>query len=348
MRHRSSIDSHTPRVPIIRSTLPGEENQDSQVKLAQDHTAIKSNTMGNAPLFQNVSTRANSAPQIDISRLAARKFHLTKDSVSRSHQVLATNGSIRKRTRSQRGDVAVFSERTRDIYDAIVTSRIPDSTSSYRLSGPSNLSYSSQNDANNAIKRPNASAAEKQWRAQTWSRVKQDSNTTIAHANAARDADITASEREYETLKLAAELQKFAMEQTGEDVHVQQQFGPPRRPARFQPKPPRERHAWAEFVVPSAPEPVVVLDNPSSQEDGDEWITETYVRSVNPTIPSESDVAVAEVEKSYTSFGLLVITEEDQPAWEVFAGDESSESEDESDSSDSNGNLPVMREESIS
>ncbi|MCJ1478124.1 hypothetical protein MMC13_006800 [Lambiella insularis] len=329
--YRGSSFSCVPQVPTVRSTLQAEESHGA----LEHHLVEKPETTENSTLFQSVSACVGVASRLDMSRLVSRKFHLTQDSVSRSHQILTTKGGVQKRKKNQRDDVAVFSERTMNVFHAMVVDRTPENRGDPRLKTPSDSIVAPQKSTSYSVKRPNASAAEQIWRKQTWGRPMQGSRTTNAPHNFA-DGDTAATERDYEILKLASELQQFAKEQTGEDTELQPNLRSRKPHAKAQLKPPRERNAGTGPHISCASELAVAFDQSGDQDDSDEWITETYVRSVNSTSPGVPYAPGEDARKASSSFGLLVITEEDEPAWEIYGGDESSDSEEESDGTDSN------------
>ncbi|MCJ1383035.1 hypothetical protein MMC17_006148 [Xylographa soralifera] len=318
----------TPQVPTVRATLPGEEDLKIQRKgHSQHNSAAKSNYEKSSALFQDVPSHSQ-ALQVNRRMLGPRRFHLTKDSVSYSHQVRASKRGILKHKQSLRQNLPVFSERTKEFLSTLVLDTLSSSQDGESLQATAQHTEVTQEETKPPVKRPNASAAEKQWRAQNWQQPLQRPTAEKSPLRTHTEEEFLATLREYETLKLAAELQKFALQQTQEDT-VSRNL---ERQAKVKPKPQSGRHVHRR----DDHDQLDYHATGGNQEDETEWIVETYVREANPA--PANDIAPSAV-SSYApagDFGLLVIPEEDEPAWEVFGEDEGSDSDMSSDGSDSN------------
>ena len=319
----------TPQVPTVRVTLPGEEDLKIERKEHCQHdSAPKSNYDGSSALFQDTPLHS----QVARTTLRPRRYHLTTDSVSYSHQVRASKGGILKHKKDLHQNLPVFSERTIAFLNNLVLDTSSSSQDGAVLKATAQHNNAIPVEPEPPVKRPNASAVEKQWRTQTWQKPPQTLTADASPPRSQGEEDFLATQREYETLKLAAELQKFALQQTREDAIST----PLERQAKVKPKPQSGRHSHRQDHHD-------MLDchvTGGNREDETEWIVETYVREPNPAPANDVSSSVMPSHAPAGDFGLLVIPEEDEPAWEVFGEEEGGDSDLSSDGSDSNGEVP--------
>ncbi|MCJ1286346.1 hypothetical protein MMC26_005691 [Xylographa opegraphella] len=326
--HYTQTSKATPQVPIVRATLPGEEDLKIKRKEHYRHdSAPRPDYDRSSALFQDVSVESQ-ALQVTRKAIGPRRFHLTKDSVSYTHQVRATKQGILKHKKNVHANLPVFSEQTKELLSVLVsdTSSLNQDTEIIRVTAQH--TKVAQVETKSSIKRPNVSAVEKQWRARNWQKQVQRPTSEKPLPRAQAEEEFLATQREYETLKLAAELQKFALQQTQGDTvsnHVERQ-------AKVKPKPLSGRHVHG-------PIDHGLLDSRATegnQENETEWIVETYVREAKPAPANSVSPSAVDSYTPASDFGLLVIPEEDEPAWEVFGEDEGGDSDLSSDGSDSN------------
>ncbi|MCJ1390117.1 hypothetical protein MMC18_002975 [Xylographa bjoerkii] len=326
--HHQPDSKYAPRVPSVRATLPGEEDLKTQSKEHYQHNgAPKPNYDRSSALFQDAPTQSR-ASQVDRRRLGPRRFHLTTASILYSHQVQASKGGILKHKKGLHENLPIFSERTKEYLSTMLLDKVSASHSEEGLQVTAQHAEATLEETEPPLKRPNASAAEKQWRAQNWQKSVQRPTAEEAQVRSQAEEEFLATQREYETLKLAAELQKFAIKQTYRDALS----GNLERQAKVKPKPQLTRHAHGQSDHNLSD----YHATERTQEDECEWIIETYVRKANPAPANDAEVNVMCSDKPPVDFGLLVIPEEDEPAWEIFGEDEGIDSDDGSDSSDSN------------
>ncbi|MCJ1434943.1 hypothetical protein MMC27_004313 [Xylographa pallens] len=326
--HCKQDSKDTPQVPTVRATLPGEEDLKVQRKDRFQHDSTpKPNYDRSSALFQDAPLQGQ-ASQVSRRTLGPRRFHLTKDSVSYSHQVRASKGGILKHKKNLPENLPVFSERTKEFLSSLLLDAFSSSQDGGLLQTTAQHTKVTQEETASPVKRPNASEAEKQWRAQNWQKPVAKPPTEKPPPRPQAEEEFLATQQEYETLKLAAELQKFALQQTqGDAVSSHRE-----RQAKARPKPPsgRHNHGQEKHDLPDCP---ATKANP---EDETDWIVETYVREANPAPANDVSPTAADSYPPAGAFGLLVIAEEDEPAWEVFGEDDGGGSDVSSDGSDSN------------
>ena len=315
----------------MRATLPGEEDLQIQRKERFQHdSAPKPNYDGSSALFQDARLHSQASP-VNRRTLAPRRFHLTKDSVSYSHQVRASRRGVLKHKKDLPENLPVFSERTKEFLSSLVLDTFSSSQDGEILQATAQHTTVTQEETASPVKRPNASEAEKQWRAQNWQKPARRPTAEKPPPRSQAAEDFLATQQEYETLKLAAELQKFALQQT--TTQGAAISSPLERQAKVKPKPQPDRHGHGHDKH-DPPDHRATADN---QEDETEWIVETYVREANPAPANAASPTAANPYPPAGAFGLLVIAEEDEPAWEVFGEDDGGGSDASGDGSDSNG-----------
>ena len=193
-------------------------------------------------------------------------------------------------------------------------------------------------------RRPIASAAERTWRDKNW--AKSSEAVKAPQPALTNDEDDT-------SLALAAELQKFALQQS-EELSPKPALGRPRvggelkgslpsgrqrNPLKFQPKPPLPRRLYQG--QPDAME----IGNESDSE----YVYDFYIRVPIPVAsPTTTDVTqnsnnapavYNDISAKDENIGYLVIRPQDEEAWEEFIFDMQNSSDEEKwegDSDDSN------------
>ena len=275
-------------------------------------------------------------------------FHLSKERASArlrhssSASSLHSLRGIRKHGRLPYGAVAVISEqkkaqRRQQIQRQISLQQLAESKQDDKLpDDPAQVQTQ---------KRPNASAAERKWRHEHWTKSAQD-------VSMKDDTPHDDSVEDEASLALAAELQQFAMQESAkdasapsptppteaqtprleadEDLYAQQLRGA--KPLKYQPKPqpPRNRE----------PPAVLVAEDPE-----DDWVYDTYVREYHDPMSAAPDKPMIDASQPKPieppvadNVGYLVIRTEDEEAWEELMSDgEGSEEERWEDEDDSNG-----------
>ena len=183
-------------------------------------------------------------------------------------------------------------------------------------------------------KRPNATAAERKWRAENWGKsFEPEQANDIAH-KAAESVKKPSNQWHYGSIKLAAELHEIALQETqAQDV---------RRPGepKVKPKPPRPRQSntqhlaihenWDEDM------PDVDLD------DETEFVLDTYVilNTQQNDLPNSTAQYIDSLQGIENgNVGVLVIEDEEEALWETFGEDQESDREWNSEEEDENGLL---------
>jgi len=176
-------------------------------------------------------------------------------------------------------------------------------------------------------KRPVKTPAEKEWQEKNWTNPASLRATTPTLT--AAQTSLATTQRDYEALKLAYELQKF------EEGRAQA----PRANLKYQPKPAprryRERMASPPSMdvdPPTLPSPPDALSHtpaiPAASDNDSDYVIDLYVRKTNP---HPSTTSLADIAPAH---GFLVIEEDQQIIWEA-CGEEDEDAE-EYDSEDSN------------
>ena len=190
-------------------------------------------------------------------------------------------------------------------------------------------------------RRPNASEAEIRWRRENWDKSRQPHK--IRDTNISRDPFAPdASDSFKQSLEMAAELQDFSIQETAPSNGAVQNSGVKTTPVglKYQPKspPPRNRNVdVTKSISTSDLEMTANLDTGS--EEGD-YVYDTYIRHLNPSYDvSSNDVNITDPLQYFAgqNYGLLVITEEDEEAWEAYGEDDMSDKDWNSEEEDENG-----------
>ena len=280
-----------------------------------------------------------------------------------SNSLNSSNRSAIQKRRT-RTDVATFSEqissrstsRLREVKNDSGLYRQAINQAANGLGGPENA----RDETDQRLRKPNATATEKQWRAENWKKAQ---TVSKVKSQKARPADGT--NEKY--LKLAADLQKFALEATtseavqSDDPVKSKHSNIASTKLKFQPKPPPLRYHERRPSNPSDPmEDIQTSDSAATKDDGD-WVYDTYVRHPNSQVEAKDSPRSGETIESSDSpegghlvnasqgtesgmVGFLIIRDEDEDAWEVFAeNDSGSESPSlASDEEDENGEQHVI------
>ena len=278
-------------------------------------------------------------------RLEPRRFHLMKSHVHSNSQPRTNTGVQKSKAGARDGLIATFSEQVK------ARSRAGSSEKTSRKHNedpvPAIENTRGREQKERPLKKPNATATELEWRAANWKQPRSRSN--LREASSEPLAPKTEDER---YLRLAADLQQFAIQTTGSKVGSfqsgQDSLCPPTRgTTKFQPRPPplryNERHPELAETVKSMD---VEMDRDDSSVD---WVYDTYIRQPNPNsgVVAGNDTANIGIEqhridtsrvKDTANIGFLVIRDEDEDDWGRFEEEAQSESEGEaSDEEDENG-----------
>lgn len=330
---------HLPQVPLVRTTRP----EDTTVLQEDGPTSSKHDTIDGA--VQKAISHADhaikrsplslDAGNRSLTRLPKepRRFHFTSTATSSKNPSVLHSG-IQKTKRKQKRDFAVFVERTHSLQDSRhrrtngpIASKSPEKHGSGFLE--------STDEPSTLRKRPLASAAERKWRARTWKQpLKSTEVVDDQDRPSAKDSVNDAS------MKLALQLQQFALEETraaNRVLEVRKVPGP-----KVKPKPPKPRLA-REDVEPAINRPETADDamNWSSDEkDTEDFVFDVYIRQTeHPGEKASGDLQSTVLATSNPDkVGMLVIDDNDQEEWELYGEEDQSSDEDwNSEEEDENG-----------
>ncbi|KAL8914514.1 MAG: hypothetical protein Q9171_000867 [Xanthocarpia ochracea] len=328
---------HTPQIPTVKTTLPKDDLVASQAHRASSvqptslRRTIEIATSQSCGESQPKSLPSDAQDRsVPLLAKEPRKFHFTPTTTnSRSPSIRnpsVRHSGIQKSRKKQKQDFAVFVERTYAF----------EKSKSRHLNGPSISGKESHStvaaakfsdEPSTPRKRPLASPAERNWRAQTWKQALA-TNAKATPGFAGSQVEVAATDRDSDaSLLLARELQQFALEETrGTNEHRD-----PIAKAGLNPKPPKPRlvEEQADTIDNIDTDRTDVMNIEKMPEDPDTFVFDVYVRQAayiaeasSIGLPSTS-LETADPDK----VGLLVIEDEDQETWELY-GEEDQSSDD--------------------
>ena len=337
---------HSPKVPIVRTTLPSEDFDERRnvitrfpevIKPSPDASAITEKRQMPSGITKTRQSRPKSQ-DIFASALKARRFHLVNDPSSKSSPLLNPGTIAQKSRKSRRKDLAVFVERTESIRKAKGTGDVSRPSSG----GPGTIDNGGKEDTSQLQKPrklPNATAAERKWRTETWANRPKPNEVNGNVTKTAENINEPSSQWNYESTKLAEQLQEVALEEIRASEERGKGLGAGGK-LKVKPKPPKPRQPRTEKLADDGSGDGVMTDTIHLDDDGD-YVLDTYVRSsAQPFGVTES----AEPDHDslhgidHSKLGILVIeNEEEEALWEAFAEDRESDPEWNSEEEDENG-----------
>lgn len=337
---------HSSKVPTVRTTLPSEDfnGQKSAVRRCSDSTKPSANTpaiIENRQLPSEITQPKQCRHKtLDVSASAskARKFHLVKNPSPISSPFLVPKTIAQKHRKNRGKDLAIFVERTEMIRKAKRSADV----SRPHSGNPTHTDDRGENyilQLDMPRKRPNATAAERRWRTETWANTPKPNDVSGKLTKTAENINEPSSQWNYESIRLVEQLQSVALEEIcGMEERAKRASGGGK--LKVKPKPPRPRQTRTEKLVDDGSGDEIVTDAIKLDDDGD-YVLDTYVRS------NSQPFGVAEPAESYHdsshgidhgNIGILVIEDEEEEAlWEAFAEDQGSDPEWNSDEEDENG-----------
>ena len=270
--------------------------------------------------------------------LKARKFHLIKDPSPITSPFLVPRTIAQKHRIRRRRDLAIFAERPDTIRKAKSSSHV-----SRQNSGePGHVDDTKEEDISQSEKprrRPNATAAERKWRNETWANASKPNGVIENLTRTAEDVNEPSSRWNYESIRLAEQLQAVALE----EIHAKEECAKESSCSgilKVKPKPPKPRQPNAEKLGINGSEDENVTDAISLDDDAG-YILDTYVRSsAQPFEVTGSAISPHDSLHGLdpARIGVLVIEDDDEEAlWETFAKDQESDLEWNSEEEDENG-----------
>lgn len=336
---KPDIGLHDAQVPVIRSTLYDIE----------DHKGPNGDDLACQDASSTSSVILSSARQEerrDIIRpvlpLKARHFHLVKNSFLSPSHVIAGHG-IRK-PKNKEKSIALFTERRvlqmLQLEDASkMKANMDQPVETLSIQHQDLVSPDLVTPEPRMYKRPNATAEEVKWRAKTWqspAKTEKDS-MPISEAPEGTEGDYS-SYGDY-SLELAMQLQEFAIPETQNSAAHK----PPmerKSQLKYQPKLPGPKPKKPVIPVQEIQKDTKMLNTHAGENDED-YIYDTYVRSDGP-IRNAAGLHDLSSNTDQKEFGLLVIEEDDEEAWEEFGEDAESDKEWDTDDEDENGSSNLL------
>lgn len=328
------IDPHVAQVPIIQSTLSDTEDAKRHKR---DHVVPHSpNTASPIPPSSSSSQEKRGNIIRPVLHPKARQFHLVKDSFLSPSHVAAGHG-VRKRKSKEKG-IALFTERhLLQLQNQADSAKLP-AEETQSAEDPILQNHNSINTGYRTYKRPNASAAEVEWRAKTWQKpAKTDKDiTSIGDASPSNKSKFP-SYGDY-SLELAMQLQEITIQETQNDAVHKPAMGQ-RHPLKYKPKHPGPR-TKKDIMATQNTEGDQMTLNPKAHECEDGFVYDTYIRSDGPIKADSEDLTP---KTNQETVGILIIEEDDEEAWEQYIESAESEKEWDTDEEDENGSYTILR-----
>ena len=331
------------KVPTVRTALPREDFNEEQNDLARSsETSINSIPVtGAASTFEKrqqpfESTQPKKSRQstheIFVSSSKARRFHLINTPSPTSSPFLAPKTIAQKHRDRRKKDLAIFAEKP----DLIRKAKLSGDILRHSSSESRHVDNDGKKDGSQLEqprKRPNATAAERKWRTETWGNPPKPNAVTGHSTRTAENINEPSNQWNYESAQLAEQLQEVALE----EIHASEERGKGLSGSgqlKIKPKPPKPRQPRTETLDVDSTGNDIMTDA-IALDDDDDYVLDTYVRSsTQPTGPhydSLHDIA-------HSNVGILIIEEEEEEAfWEAFAEDRQSDPEWNSEEEDENG-----------
>ncbi|KAI9702598.1 MAG: hypothetical protein M1836_001078 [Candelina mexicana] len=339
-------------VPTIQTTLPGDELRDGmngfgRIKASRNQeggSAITNRTTAEPTDFNGFpnDSPATTATAGQVSSFSSpRRFHLTRSTTALSPQ--GPTG-IEKRKTGGKSDIAVFVERvsrlkeSRSLLDLLVTTA--HGHNDEFISEPKDCAPASDQDIVPSQKRPNASATERQWRAEQWSQAKSVVASATPPGKTGASIDTDSSLWDYTSLQLAEQLQEVARQESS--IQTSSQVSPKKvatTKLKTRPKVPALRYAERHPEKSYASKTADPMDLSSDTGDENDFVYDTYIRQPGKPLIDGADAYMenADPEDVFQgNVGLLVITDQDQEEWEAFADNDDSEKDWNSEEEDEN------------
>ena len=327
----------------MRTTLPGEDFNEEQTALARSsENSTNSTPIADAAFtfekrqqpFESTQPKKprQSTHEVFVSPSKARKFHLINTPSPTSSPFLAPKTIAQKHRDRRKKDLAVFAEKP----DLIRKVKLSGDILRHSSGEPRHVYNGEKKDGSELEqprKGPNATAAERKWRTETWANPPKPNAVTRKSTRTAENIHEPSSQWNYESAQLAEQLQEVALE----EIHASEEQGKGLSGSgqlKIKPKPPKPRQPRTDTWDVDSNGNDLMTDAVALDKDGD-YVIDTYVRSsTQPTGPhydSLHDIA-------HSNVGILIIEEQEEEAfWEAFAEDRQSDPEWNSEEEDENG-----------
>ena len=275
-------------------------------------------------------------PNILRSTLKTRNFHLIKNPSPLYSPNMVSKSTAQQHRKVRGKGLAVFVERTEITRKAKESGNVsrPSSGEPRHLDNGEAIHMS---QLEKPRKRPNATAVERKWRTENWANRRKSNEMNENLIRSAENVDEPSNQWNYESVRLAEQLQEVALAVASEEGAKGPSGG---RKLKVKPKSPKPRQSGTEKLADEGGEKNVIPSVVDIDDDGD-YVLDTYVRS------SAQPFEVPEPAESYHdplhstdhgNIGILVVEDEEEEAlWEAFAEDQESDLEGNSEEEDENG-----------
>lgn len=333
------LRSSDPKVPTIRTTLSSD---DVSTKSQVPANVCEPITVNDRTITQSIIRPVRRAPPDREPAKEPRKFHLAKSSLSVSSPYLVSKTPAQKHRKSRRRELAVFVERTRELRKSRPTRKaevLRDGSIPELHQGEGNDIVTSEVDR----KVPNATPAERKWRAENWDKCGVHARSTEPGIRTGNDVTDPSHQWDYGSSQLAEQLQQIAFQETrAADQRSNQLASVPH--LKTKPKPPMPRQSAAQRDVQQSDTDDVMADSVAPNDEND-YIFDTYVRShvyAGDMSDSHKPLTVPFQDIDHLNMGILVIEgDEVEELWETLGEDFDSDPEFNSEEEDENGMWPL-------
>lgn len=335
-----TIEFHSPKVPTVRTTLPSEDLNEQENAIPRFSESTESGADASTIIEKcqppsDTTTQSDQCRQkthdISASALKARKFHL-------SSPFLVPKTIVKKHRKNRGKDLALFVERT----EIIRKTKKSGDLSRPSSGKPSSLDEGEKKDTSQLEqprRRPNATAAERKWRTESWANSPQPNEVNGNTTRIAENINKPSSQWNYDSAQLAEQLQGVVLEEIRASEERAKGLGGGGK-LKVNPKPPKPRQPRSEQSADDGGSGDG-MTNTMNLDDDREYVLDTYIRS--SAQPFEVTEAADSVYDSlhgidHGNIGILVIEDEEEEAlWETFAEDQESDPEWQSEEEDENG-----------
>ena len=328
--------------PTVRTTSPSEDSTKRERAICRSSELTKPSidayTMAMKPQLPIGSTQAKPSRQNTHDVLAsaskARKFHLVKSPSSVPSPSLFPKTNAQKHRDRRRKDLAIFIETPESIRKA----KHPVEVSKHSNGdSPEEESIKAEEilRLKNPRKRPNATAAERKWRTETWANHAKPNEVNGTAENISEPSN----QWNYDSASLAEQLQAVALEEIRYNEEHTKGLACSGN-VKVKPKPPKSRHPEVEELTPDDNGDLTMSDT-ITLDDGGGYVLDTYIRSSGQPFELTNQAnsrhdTLHSIDQD--RIGILIVEEEEEEAlWEAFAEDQESDPEWNSEDEDENG-----------
>lgn len=337
---------HLSQVPTVRTTLPSEDFNEEKNAFTRcpekptDSTEAATTVEKRQRPSENTKPKKSrqNTPDIFPFLLKARKFHLVRSPSLISSPFLAPKTIAQKHRNKRKKDLAIFAEKPEIVRKAKVASDVS-RHSSGETGHVHNGEKKDTSQPEPPRKRPNATAAERKWRTETWADPPKPNGVNGNLKKTAENINEPSSQWNYESTRLTEQLQEVTLEEMY--ASEQQVKGPSSNgQVKIKPKPPQPRQSMTEDLAVEGSRHNLMTSAINSDDSGD-YVLDTYVRSsaqpfevTEQADPQNDSLHVID----HGKIGILIIEDEEEEAlWETFAEDRQSDPEWNSEEEDENG-----------